>query len=399
MRPWIEPVDNEPSEHLLPLVEGSFIAAQVLVRRGYSDLEAARAFLDPGFYRPTPARELPGVEPAVDRLKEAVERGEHILVWGDFDVDGQTATALLVETLSDLGAKVSEHIPVRAVKSHGISQQVLKRLLEAAQPSIDLLLTCDTGIAAFEALEYAQVVGLDVIISDHHELSLKETAGDFENGAEQHHIPSALAVINPHFLPGNHPLAGLPGVGVAYKLCEALYAEYGRLEESEKLLDLTALGIVADVAYQTGDTRYLLQLGLQQLRTTRRAGLKAIFERAEVNAENLTEEQIGFILAPRLNALGRLADANPGVELLTTCDAGRARELALVIEGLNAQRQLLTSQVLRAALSQLENDRDLSSSTRLDPFSSCMGARSDRYCSQPAGRIVWQTSHIDRKPT
>ena len=359
MRPWIEPVKIETPEHLLPLVGGNPIAARILMRRGYEDLEAARAFLEPENYLPTPAKALPGVELAVKRLQAAVERGEHILVWGDFDVDGQTATALLVETLRDIGARVSHHIPVRAFESHGVSLDVLRKLLETAEHPIELLLTCDTGISAFEALEYAQAVGLDVIISDHHELPMEDAGSNATGERGSHRLPPALSVVTPRLLPGDHPLAGLPGVGVAFKLCEALYEANGMPEAAQKHLDLAALGIVADVAQQTGDTRYLLQLGLRQLRQTERVGLKAIYERAELNPENLTEEQIGFILAPRLNALGRLGDANPAVELLTTNDIGRARLLALEIEGLNAQRQLLTSQVLRAAVSQIENDREL----------------------------------------
>ena len=173
------------------------------------------------------------------------------------------------------------------------------------------------------------------------------------------HLPPAYAVVTPRFLPAGHRLSSLPGVGVAYKLAEALFQETGNPAGVEQHLDLAALGIVADVALLTGEARYLLQRGLERLRQPQRPGLQAIYERAGLNAERLTEEQIGFVLAPRLNALGRLGDANPAVELLSTQDVGRARLLALELEGLNSRRRLLTSQVLRAALAQIEQDPSL----------------------------------------
>jgi single-stranded-DNA-specific exonuclease len=174
-------------------------------------------------------------------------------VWGDFDVDGQTATTVLVSTLEDLGASVFFHIPVRATESHGVSLPVLR---EKVAQGADLILTCDTGITAHAAVEFAQERGIDFIISDHHDLPAD--------------LPPAYAIINPKQLPGTHPLATLPGVGVAYKLAEELYQRAGRSDECQRLLDLAALGIVADLAIQTGETRYLLQCGLQTLRATQR---------------------------------------------------------------------------------------------------------------------------------
>ena len=358
MRQWLEPPKIDLNDDLLALLGGDRLAAGVLARRGLGEAKAARAFLDPDCYQPSPPQALPGMEAALERLLAAIHAGEHILVWGDFDVDGQTATTVLVETLHDLGGSASYHIPVRAVESHGVGLDVLKSLLAAATEAPKLLLTCDTGITAFEALEFARQAGLDVIVSDHHEPRRIHQVGE-EDGKGLPDLPPALAVVTPRLLPGDHPLSGLPGVGVAYKLAEALYSECGRSAEAEKHLDLVALGIVADVAPQMGDARYLLQRGLKLLKAPQRAGLLAIYERAGLEATNINEEQIGFILGPRLNALGRLSDANPAVELLTTTDVGRARLLALELEGLNAQRQLQTSQVLRAATAQIESDHEL----------------------------------------
>jgi single-stranded-DNA-specific exonuclease len=191
---------------------------------------------------------------------------------------------------------------------------------------------------------------VDVIVTDHHDLG--ET------------LPNAKAIINPKLLPQDHPLKNLAGVGVAYKLAEALITNYQLLFPQApisnlELLDLVALGLIADVALLIGETRALAQKGIQQLRQTKRLGLKVIAELSNTNLESLSEETIGFTFAPRLNALGRLSDANPAVELLVTNNASRARVLAAQIEGLNAQRRLLTSQVTEAAEAQLREHPEL----------------------------------------
>jgi single-stranded-DNA-specific exonuclease len=346
MSSWSEPLEIFVPENLASFVGGHPLVSQVLVRRGIQDASSARAFLNPDAYTPSSPEELPGMLEAVERLEKAIDEGEKILVWGDFDVDGQTSTALLVSSLHQLGANVSFHIPVRADESHGVNLPVLSQLLNQLPPEKPhLLLTCDSGISAREETIYAQNMGVEVIITDHHDLPPT--------------LPAARAVINPKLLPGNHPLATLPGVGVAYKLAEALFARAGRIDEVRKQLDLVVLGIIADLALLRDDTRYLAQRGLEQLRNTQRRGLQAIMENAELDARWLTEEHIGFVLAPRLNALGRLSDANPAVELLTTEDKGRARLLSLQLEGLNARRKLLTDQVYQAAQAQMDQDSSL----------------------------------------
>lgn len=348
LRTWIDPPPVDVPADFAAAIGGHPLVARILVQRGIAELEAARAFLDPEAYTPAPPEALPGMIPACQRIERAIRQGETICVWGDFDVDGQTATTLLVEALRGLGAKVIYHIPVRAKESHGVNVEVLAALLDGAEAggnAVRLLLTCDTGITAHEAVEAAKQRGLDVIITDHHTLPDA--------------LPGADAILNPRLLPEGHALSGLPGVGVAYKLVEALYQQAGRAEETKKFLDLVALGIVADIAMQTGDTRYLLQRGLPVLRQTQRTGLLLLFELAGLQPAFLTEEHIGFVLGPRLNALGRLDDANPIVEFLTTADTGRARVLATHLEGLNARRRLLTAQVLRGAQEQIEKDSSL----------------------------------------
>ncbi|HBD07761.1 MAG TPA: single-stranded-DNA-specific exonuclease RecJ, partial [Syntrophobacteraceae bacterium] len=255
------------------------------------------------------------------------------------DVDGQTSTALLVQTLRTLGADVVHYIPVRSREGHGFHIESLEQILDNGAR---LVITCDTGITAYEAVDYANSRRVDVILTDHHELGEA--------------LPNARAVINPRLLPKDHPLANLAGVGVAYKLAEALLNSE---PQSADLLDLVALGLIADVALLQGETRSLTQKGIEILRQGKRIGLRAIAELAGASLETLTEETIGFTFAPRLNALGRLGDANPAVDLLLTRDQVRARVLAAQIEGLNAQRRLLTSQVYEAAEARLRAEPEL----------------------------------------
>lgn len=339
---WIEPRPVTIPEPLRAFVGGHPLVAETLVRRGITTVEEVRGFLDPDAYEPAPPSALPNLDRAVARIEAAIQGQERICVWGDFDVDGQTATTLLVAALRDLGGQVAYHIPVRAEESHGIGIPHLTPLIDEG---MDLLLTCDTGVAAHEAVAYANDRGVDVVITDHHELAPM--------------LPPAHAVVNPHLLPPEHPLAPLPGVGVAYKLAEAIYERAGRAAEVTRHLDLVALGIVADVAEQRADVRYLLQRGLEALRDTSRLGLRELMKVAGLQSERLNTEHIGFALGPRLNALGRLGDANVIVGFFTTEDKSQARILASRLEALNRERQRLCDAVLAGAEAKLEREPQL----------------------------------------
>ena len=334
MKTWIEPTPVTVRDDFALAIGGHPIVAEALIRRGITSLTAARAFLNPDYYRPADAFDLPDMARAVERLYTAIHQHEKIAVWGDFDVDGQTSTALLVSVLRGLGADVQYYIPSRQDEGHGVHIPSLVRLLDAG---VTLLITCDTGISAHEAIDYAQGRQVDVIITDHHHLPPE--------------LPRAFAAINPQRLPATHPLHSLPGVGTAYQLIRALTGN-----ERRDLLDLVALGLVADVALLVGDGRYLLQRGLDRLRHTDRLGLRMLYEYAELDAGRISEEHIGFAIAPRLNALGRLGDANLAVDFLTTSDPERARTLAVQLEGLNAERKLQVEQIYGAAQSQIERD-------------------------------------------
>ena len=330
-----EPVNTSPLQDLRlhPLV------AQTLIRRGITSPKAAHTFLHLGSIPSTP---FPNLEKALERIQAAVLNKDQIGVWGDFDVDGQTATTVLVQALQTLGANVSYYIPIRGKEGHGIHVETLQHIIDNG---VKLIVTCDTGITAHQAIDYVNSRGVDVIVTDHHDLG--ET------------LPNAAVIINPKLLPGDHLLANLAGVGVAYKLAEALFTNSHLVTQKEELLDLVALGLIAVVALLKGETRLLTQQGIQALRETKRLGLRVMAELSGTNLETLTEETIGFNFAPRLNALGRLGDANPAVELLITQDPARARLLATQIEGLNTQRRLLTSQVYEAAEAKLHENPNL----------------------------------------
>lgn len=317
----------------------------ILQARGLQDEPSIAAFLSPQHYSPTLPSVLPDMEKAVNLIQSILQQATPtILIWGDFDVDGQTATALLYEALTHLGAEVTFYIPDRQRESHGVHLASLRPLLAQQRP--DLLLICDTGSAHTEAIEYAKTQGIVVIVADHHDLP--ET------------LPPADALINPQRLVNpHHPLRTLSGVGVSYLLVQALYAAFNRSRECRQWLDLVALGLVADLVEVVKDTRYLLQLGLNTLHTTDRPGLITLCQLVEADLAHITEQDISYKLAPALNALGRLDTAAKGVELLTTRDSVQAQIIAQEAVTLNRQRRHLTSQVLASAQEQIEHDPTL----------------------------------------
>ncbi|HSV85426.1 MAG TPA: single-stranded-DNA-specific exonuclease RecJ [Levilinea sp.] len=342
IRSWIDPpAVNVPLE-VRSIVGDHPLLAAGLSRRGIQTAAQALAFLDPAKYTTAPSTDLPDLGQAVTRIEKAIHTGERIGVWGDFDVDGQSATALLVSSLRRLGADVTYYIPVRSRETHGIALPALETFLASG---VDLLLTCDTGISAHAAVALAASRGVETIITDHHILPTQ--------------LPPAYAVINPQRLQADHPLWPLCGVGCAYKLVEELHRHVDLLDELEADLDLVALGTVADMAHLSGDNRWLVQRGLKAMRNKPRLAIQALLSTASATNTNLNEEAIGFLLAPRLNAIGRMGDANPVVDFLTTTHEASALEFAAHLEVLNNRRRLLTDQVLQGALAQIEHDPSL----------------------------------------
>ena len=338
---WLfpEPI-SVPANFQLAVGESVFVT-RTLYQRGLTSPEDALAFLDPNHYSPSPSSDLPFLDKASKRIISAINKKEQMLIWGDFDVDGQTSTTLLVSALRDLGAIITHYIPVRSKESHGISLPALSEIINEVSPR--LIITCDTGVDANQEVDYLNRAGIDIIITDHHQLP--------------HNLPNALAVINPNFLPIDHALRNLPGVGVAYKLIEDIYENFSK--DPSHLLDLVALGIVADVAVQSDDTRFLLQKGLEVLRESPRPGLLEVYRKNSLTPDQINEEHIGYIIGPRLNALGRLADANSCVEFFTSNNPERITILAKRLEELNSTRQVLTQEIYHEAVSMIEAYPDL----------------------------------------
>lgn len=347
-RQWLDPIPVEPSAELIALVNGSRQAADLLVRRRINLPSQARPFLFPEEYPPSSPLEFPGMAAAVERILSAIRNNELICVYGDFDVDGQTSTTILVSALRRLNARVRHYIPIRETESHGVHMAPLQRL---AADGVTLLVTCDTGISAVKETAWAMDHGMDVVITDHHELP----------GS----LPVARAVINPRFLPADHPLYPLPGCGVAWELSLELLSRSGEAVFADTLLDLAALGIVADVAELRGEARYLLQRGLPLLRQPNRVGLKQLYTIAGVDPASLTEETIGFALTPRLNALGRLSDANPIVDFFTIDSNTEAVIFAGQLEELNNRRRMACAQVYLGAMTQIDASPALLNSAAL----------------------------------
>lgn len=322
--PQITPEADSALEKFPPLLR------QILFNRGYATDADARAYLNgkPNF--DNDPFQMTGMRMAVERIRFAIQHNEPIAIYGDYDVDGVTATALLVEALRHLNANVRGYIPNRFEEGYGLNTNALDEL---KADGVQLVITVDCGIRSPSEALHAQTIGLDLIISDHHH-------PDGEN------LPPALAVINPKQHGDVYPDKDLAGVGIAYKIAEALL-EDGQSsvvngQRLNSLLDLVALGTVADLAPLVGENRVLVRKGLRQMRQTSRQGLFSLAAVAELNLAKVNAGNIGFGLGPRLNAAGRLKEALAAFELLTTNDVFKAGELAQQLDMQNRERQRIT---------------------------------------------------------
>ena len=305
-----------------------YVLKQILFNRGYGTDGEARAFLKAEPNSDTDPFQLIGMQSAVDRIRYALENNEPIAIYGDYDVDGVTATALLVQTLEGLGANVRGYIPNRFDEGYGLNREALDSL---QHDGVKLVITVDCGIRSPDEALHAQTAGLDLIISDHHH-------------PDGLNLPPALAVINPKQHGDLYPDKELAGVGIAYKIAEALVSNQRSAAnlQLDDLLDLVALGTVADLAPLVGENRVLVRKGLKQIRETKRQGLFSLAGVAQIKLDKITSGNIGFMLGPRLNASGRLESALASFELLTTTDFMRAGQLAQQLDVQNRQRQAIT---------------------------------------------------------
>lgn len=331
---WEKPELNQIDPAFLEAVQAQGLPelfTNVLWNRGIQDAEKLQHFLSPDLtdtYDPFLMFEM---DKAVERIQQAVEAGEKILIYGDYDADGITSTTVMKEALELIGADVCFYLPNRFTDGYGPNARVFQEQIEAG---IQLIITVDNGVAGHEAIDFAQNAGVDVIVTDHHELP--ET------------LPSAYAIIHPRHPQGNYPFGELAGVGVAFKVAQALLDEI-----PTEFLDIVAIGTVADLVSLTDENRVLVKYGIEALKQTERMGLHALCLAAGVRLPDLSAETIGFTLAPRLNAIGRLGSAMPGVELLSTFDEEEAQRLANLVQQKNTERQEIVKQITKEALAEI----------------------------------------------
>lgn len=333
--------DQQLAKELQEQCQLSPLLAQLLVQRGIDSVQAAKQYLDPQLAELHDPFELHDMQKAVDRIQAAVANGEKIVVYGDYDADGITSTAVMYETLDEVGAQVEFFIPNRFTDGYGPNLDEYQRLIDGGA---QLIVTVDNGVSGAKEIEYANSRGVDVVITDHHELPAQ--------------LPEAAAIVHPKF-PGSEYQGGdLSGVGVAFKTAWALTEEF-----PQEMLDLVAIGELADLVDVTGENRALITWGLKQLRQGMRPGLHQLVKLAKLNEDRLTDQDVGFGIAPRLNALGRIDDASEGVLLLTTMDDREGKEIAQEVENANQTRQQLVAKITDEALKQARSAENADRST------------------------------------
>jgi single-stranded-DNA-specific exonuclease len=308
------------------------VLRQVLYNRGYATDVDARSFLEGNANFDTSPNQMLGVAPTVERLRYALDHNELIAIYGDYDVDGVSATALFVEALRAFGGIVKPYIPNRFEEGYGLNKDALSNLQDEG---VKLVVSVDCGIRSPDEANHAHSIGLDLIITDHHQ----PADGD---------LPSAFSVVNPKQVDDLYPDKDLAGVGVAYKIIQALVESVGTSPEGfqvEDLLDLVSLGTVADLAPLSGENRMLVRKGLAKIRETKRQGLFSLAAVADLSLSKVNSTSIGFVIGPRLNAAGRLESALAAFELLTTRDVKKAGELAQQLNIQNRKRQEITRKI------------------------------------------------------
>ncbi|MBI5675713.1 MAG: single-stranded-DNA-specific exonuclease RecJ [Nitrospirae bacterium] len=342
-RHWLVKRTNpEFLKYLSDKLSISATVAQILVNRGIKEPDSIKDFLYPSLNNLCDPLLMPDMKDAVERIKTAINRSETVFVHGDYDADGVTSTALLVSALRRLGLKTFYHIPNRFTEGYGVSS---KGIGKARLCGAGLIITVDCGISSGVEIASARSIGIDVIVTDHHE------------PPEQ--LPEATAVINPRRADSEYPFKCLAGVGVAFKLVQALFQsmeQRGEKADLNEYLDLVALGTVADSVALTGENRILAAYGLKEINSEKcRAGIKALRDSANIEGE-LRAGQLSYTLIPRINAAGRVDDAGVVVELLLTQDNGEAKRIADILEEQNRERQKIGEKVFRSALNMVDPD-------------------------------------------
>ncbi|MCR8634088.1 single-stranded-DNA-specific exonuclease RecJ [Paenibacillus radicis (ex Xue et al. 2023)] len=327
--------DADQVEQFAKELEIEPLLAQLLIVRGITEKEQAAAFLYGGTDRIHDPFLLDGMEKAVNRIRQALKNGEKIRVYGDYDADGVSSTALMVHLLKQLEASFDYYIPHRVLEGYGLNKAALAA---AQEQGIHLIITVDTGISAVEEIAYARELGIDVIVTDHHEPPPL--------------LPDAYAVINPKKPGCSYPFKQLAGVGVALKLAQALLGYW-----PEQLLEYAAIGTVADLMPLLDENRIIVKLGVKQMQSTSNSGIRALLDVAGIKPKDVNATHIGFALAPRINASGRLDKADHAVRLLITDDELEAENVAFDLDQLNKERQRLVEEMTKQAMSMMEEKK------------------------------------------
>ncbi|MGT2932888.1 single-stranded-DNA-specific exonuclease RecJ [Streptococcus catagoni] len=323
---------EKPDDGFFKLVKSKGLnetAADILYHRGITQTKAVEDFLSADLSLLHDPYLLNDMDKAVNRIRTAIENADNILIYGDYDADGMTSASIMKETLEMMGAEVLVYLPNRFTDGYGPNLSVYKYFIE--QEKVSLIITVDNGVAGHEAISYAQECGVDVIVTDHH--SLPGT------------LPDAFAIIHPEHPQADYPFKKLAGCGVAFKLASALLETV-----PTEFLDLVAIGTIADMVSLKDENRVLVKNGLQVLKRTERVGLQELMTLSKVNFDHFDEDAIGFKIAPQLNALGRLDDPNPAIELLTGFDDETASEIALQINQKNEERKALVQRIFEEAV-------------------------------------------------
>ncbi|AOM82485.1 single-stranded-DNA-specific exonuclease RecJ [Salisediminibacterium beveridgei] len=330
---WLIPEWSEDQvKELAELTGLSHIAARFFVRRGITAKEDVMSFLHMDHRSLHDPFLLKGMEKTVERIIRAIADKEKILIFGDYDADGVTSTSMMYLTLKELDAVVSYYIPNRFTEGYGPNESAFR---QAKDEGVALIITVDTGISGVHEALVAKELGVDLIITDHHEPPPA--------------LPDAFSVINPKQPGCSYPNPNLAGAGVAFKVIHALTGDV-----PDHLLDLVAIGTIADLVPLTGENRFLAKAGIEAIRHDCRPGVKALLNKAGADISELNEETIGFLIGPRLNAAGRLDSADPAAALLITADFSEAEELALFVDDLNRERQAIVKEISEEAIAQVE---------------------------------------------
>ena len=329
---WIYPNYDENFIKELESYSISKNIAKILNARNITDITSVKKYFSDEYEEGYDPFLMHDMQKAVDRINEAIENEERILVYGDYDADGITSTVLLVETLISMGANVSSYIPNRFEEGYGPNKEAFTKIIDSG---ITLIITVDNGIAGVEEVELANKLGCDVIVTDHHKI--------------QDTIPNAYAIIHPEHPEGNYPFKKLAGVGVAFKLAHALLEIF-----PDFLLDLVAIGTIADMVSITDENRIFVKQGLELISEDPRIGLKMLLELSGIDTK-IDEQTVGFYIAPKLNSIGRMDSAKLGLTFLMAEEPVTARALAEQIEQYNIQRKQVTEDIVKDVISKIEN--------------------------------------------